>query len=136
MHRYTEYPSPRRMGSPLPSHTGPAGGGYYKGTNKMKCRILTCETCPIDILYSVIRHQELLFPPHKNSPSVCIFHRQMWFLEFVLDMTESRETGPMYPVLLLTSAPVSGQEAIPTTDDFRIKVGGKLGPIFRQTTDA
>jgi hypothetical protein len=57
----------------------------------------------------------------------------MWFLQLVLDMSESRETLPVDHVLLLVGTPILGQKSILAADDFCIKICGELWPIVCQT---
>jgi hypothetical protein len=42
----------------------------------------------------------------------------------------------MYHVALLVDTPSSGQKAIPTSDDFCIKISGELWPVVRESPNA
>jgi len=42
----------------------------------------------------------------------------------------------MYHVTLLVGTPSPGPEAIPTSDDFCIKISRELWPVVRETTNA
>lgn len=90
---------------------------------------LTRETCPTDILHTMVGYEELLLPPHEDSTAVHVRHRQVRFLQLVSDMSERREAGPMNHVFLLGCAPVTGQETIPTPYDLSIEVGGEFRPV-------
>jgi hypothetical protein len=97
---------------------------------------LTCKTRTADVLHAMVGHKELLLPPHEHSPSVSIFHSQMRFLELVSDMSEGWETTPVNHVLLLCSAPASGEETVPAPDDLRVKERRELRPVVGQPADA
>lgn len=96
----------------------------------------TCKACAIDVLYTMIRNQKPFLPPHEHCTTVPIVHRQMWFLQFMLDMSEGRETLPMDHVLLFVCTPVLCQKSILVTDDLCIKIRGELGPVVCQTSYA
>jgi hypothetical protein len=57
----------------------------------------------------------------------------MWFLQLMLDMSESRETLPVDHILLLVGTPVLCQKTILVTDDFCIEIRGELWPVVGQT---
>jgi len=57
----------------------------------------------------------------------------MWFLQLMLDMSESRETLPVDHILLLVGTPVLCQKPILVTDDFCIEIRGELWPVVGQT---
>lgn len=98
--------------------------------------IETGKTCAIDILYAVIRDQETLLPPHEHGPSVAVRDGVVRSFKVVLNVTEGGEAGPMYHVVGLVGAPVLSTEAVATANDFSVKVGGELGIIFGETSDA
>jgi hypothetical protein len=41
----------------------------------------------------------------------------------------------MYHVTLLVSSPTSGEEAIPTADDFSVEISRKLRPVIGEPSD-
>jgi hypothetical protein len=96
----------------------------------------TCKACTADILNTMIWNQKSFLPSHEHRPAVPVLHGQQWLLELVLDMAKSRKSRPMHHVLLLGSAPVSGQKTIPTTDDLGVKISRELRPVVRETPDA
>lgn len=104
-------------------------------SNMTKMR-LTCETGSADVLHAVVRNQKLLLPPHENGTSIGILHRQVGLLQFMANMTESRETSPVDHVFLLGRTPVPRQEAVFAADDLCVKVRRELGPVVCQATDA
>ena len=97
---------------------------------------LTCKAGAANILHSVVGYEELLLPPHEHGSSVGILHGQVWLLQLVADVPESREAAPVDHVFLLGRTPVSGQEAIPAADDLCVKIGGEFWPIVCQAAYA
>jgi hypothetical protein len=84
----------------------------------------------------MIWNQEPLLPPHEHCTTVPIAYRQMWFLQFMPDMSEGRKTLPVDHVHHLVSTPILCQKSILATDNFGIKICSKLWPIVRQTSYA
>jgi len=50
----------------------------------------------------------------------------------VLDVAEGREAGPMHHVTLLVSSPTPSEEAIPTADNFCVKISRELRPVIAE----
>lgn len=99
-------------------------------------QLLAGKTCAIDILYAVIRNQETLLPPHEHGPSVAVRDGVVRSFKVVLNVTEGGEAGPMYHVVGLVGAPILSTEAVAAANDLSVKVGGELGIIFGETSDA
>lgn len=51
-------------------------------------------------------------------------------------MSECREASPVHHILLLTGAPISGQETVPAANDFGIKVSSQFRPVVCQPSNA
>lgn len=78
--------------------------------------------------------QELFLPPHEDCTTISVTHRQVWLLQLVLHMSESRESLPVDHILLLIRTPILCQEPVPTAYNLCIKVGGEFWPVVGQTT--
>lgn len=78
----------------------------------------------------MVRDQESLLPPHEDSATIPVTHRQKGLLQIILDMSESWETRPMDHVLLLIGAPVLCQESVSTADDFSVEIRCELRPVI------
>jgi hypothetical protein len=102
----------------------------------MASTILTRKTCTINVLHTMIWHQEPLLPPHKDSTSIPIVHRQIRPFELMFHMSESRKTLPMNHIFLLVCPPILGQKPIPTANYFCIEIRSELRPIICQAPDA
>ena len=55
--------------------------------------------------------------------------------ELVLDVAKGREAGPMYHITLFVSSPTSGEEAIPTTDNFCVEISRELRPVIGEPSN-
>jgi hypothetical protein len=84
----------------------------------------------------MIRDKEALFPTHEDGASVAIGHCEERLPKLGLDVSEGREAGPVDHVFLFASIPIACEEAIPTANDFGVKVGGQFWPVFSETADA
>ena len=97
----------------------------------------TCKAGTVDILHTMVRHQEFLLPAHEHRPTMQrVGHGEMRLLEIIPHMSECRKPCPMDHVLLLRCAPVEGQKAITTPNYLGVEVGGELGPVIGETADA
>ena len=86
----------------------------------------------------MIRNQELFLPSHKHRSKISFLgvHGQVGFLKIVLDMSKGRESAPVDHVFLFRCTPALGDEPMSRSDDFGVKIGSQLGPIFGQVLDA
>jgi hypothetical protein len=50
--------------------------------------------------------------------------------KLVLDVAEGREASPMYHIALLVSSPTPREEAMPTANNFCVKISGELWPVI------
>lgn len=60
----------------------------------------------------------------------------MRLLQFVADVSESREAAPVDHVFLLGGTPIPSQETITAADDLCVEVGGEFWPVIGQAAYA
>ena len=98
---------------------------------------LTCKARTVDILHTMVRHEELLLPPHEHRSAVQrVLHGQVRLLELVLHMSERGEAGPVHHVLLFRCSPVARQEPVPAANYLGVKICRQLWPVVGEALDS
>lgn len=92
----------------------------------------TCKAGTVDVLYSMIRHQEPLLPPHEYCAAVAVGHREVRLLKFILHMLECIEPLPMHHIFRFIRTPVLRQEAISAPNNLRVEIRREFRPVICQ----
>lgn len=90
------------------------------------------KTCAIDLAYTMVRHQELLFPTHEHVfPVRAILVVEVRLLRLFRQRPPSWEACPVLHVLLVAGTPiiVSGLEGVFGPDDLAFEKGSQ-GCVF------
>lgn len=110
---------------------------FHSGGGLLETDVVeTSKTCPIYILDSVVRNQEVLFPSHEDE----ISFSQLFVIEVVRIkssriLVEGEKFSPVFSIHILVSIPFPREEGMLFTDNFPVEKSDHLGVLVRQVLD-
>lgn len=93
------------------------------------------ETGPRDTFNTVVGHQEVLLPSHKQMLVLGkVFVGEVGLLRHLRQWTPRREFGPVVHISSIGSSPglMTGLECVFRSDDFGLEECSKRGMVFRE----